>query len=60
MKQEIDERIVKYLHRLRNTSRYWEFEKLGPKEQTIEEDLIQLRLIEGIVWKTGVQSQVES
>ena len=43
MKQEIDEPIIKYLHRLRNASRYCEFEKLGQREQTIEEDLIQLR-----------------
>ena len=46
MKQEIDEPIIKYLHRLRNASTYCEFEKLGEK-QTIE-DLIQLRLIEGM------------
>ena len=39
MKQEIDEPIIKYLHRLRNASRYCEPEKLG-QEQTIEEDLI--------------------
>ena len=48
MKQEIDEPIIKYLHRLRNASRYCEFEKLGHEEQTIEKDLIQLRLIEGM------------
>ena len=48
MKQEIDEQIIKYLHRLRNLSRYCEFEKLGQEEQTIEDDLIQLRLIEGM------------
>ena len=40
MKQEIDEPIIKYLHRLRNASRFCEFEKLGQEEQTIEEDLI--------------------
>ena len=40
MKQEIDEPIIKYLHRLRNASRYCEFEKLGQEEQTIEGDLI--------------------
>ena len=45
MKQEIDEPIIKDLHRLRNASRYCEFEKLE-EEQTIEEDLTQLRLIE--------------
>ena len=48
MKQEIDEPIIKYLHRLRNASRYCKFEKLGQEEQTIEEDLIQSRLIEGV------------
>ena len=48
MKQEINEPIIKYLHRLRNASRYCEFEKLGQEELTIEEDLIQLRLIEGM------------
>ena len=48
MKQEIDELIIKYLHRLRSARRYCEFEKFGQEEQTIEEDLIQLRLIEGM------------
>ena len=48
MKQEIDKLIKKYLHRLRNASRYCEFEKLGQADQTIEENLIQLRLIEGM------------
>ena len=48
MKEEIDEPIIKYLQRLRNASRYCEFEKLGQGEQTIEEELIQLRLIEGV------------
>ena len=44
MKQEIDEPVIKYLHCLRNADRYWKFEKPGQEEQTIEEDLIQLRL----------------
>ena len=48
MKQEIDKSIIKYLHRLRNASRYCEFEKLGLEEQTIEEDLIYLRSIKGM------------
>ena len=48
MKQEIDEPIIKCLHCLWNASRYWEFERLGQEEQTIEEDLIQLWLIEGM------------
>ena len=46
MKQEIDEAIIKYLYCLRNASRYCEFEKLRQGEQTIEEDLIQLSLLE--------------
>ena len=41
IKQEINESNAKYLHCLRNASRYCEFEKLGQEEQTIEEDLIQ-------------------
>ena len=48
LKQEINEPIMKYLHSLLNASRYCEFEKLGQEEQTIEEDLIQLILIEGM------------
>ena len=48
MKQEIDKPIIKYLHRLRNASRYCEFGKLGQEEQRIEEDLIQSCLIESI------------
>ena len=46
MKQEIDEPVMKYLHRIQNASRYCEFEKLGQEEQMIEENLIQLKLIE--------------
>ena len=48
MKQEIDKPIIKYLHQLRNASRYCEFEKLGHEEQAIDEDLVQLRLIGGM------------
>ena len=48
MKQEFDEPIIKYLHSQRNASRYCEFEKLRQEEQTIEEDLIQLRITEGM------------
>ena len=48
MKQEIDKPIIKYLHQLWNASRYCDFEKLGQEEQMSEEDLIQLRLIEGM------------
>ena len=38
-------RVHETIYRLRNASRYCEFEKLGQEEQTTEEDLIQLRLI---------------
>ena len=48
MKQEVDEPIIKYLHRLKSASKYCEFEKLGTEEQTTEKELIQLRLIEGM------------
>ena len=41
MKHEIDDPIIKYLHRLRNESKYCRFEKLVQEEHTIEEDLIQ-------------------
>ena len=48
MKPEIDKPMIKYQHCLQNVSRYCEFEKLGQEEQTIEKDLIQIRLIEGM------------
>ena len=44
VKQKIDEPIVKYLHRLRNVSRYCEFEKLGHEEQMIKEDLDSIKV----------------
>ena len=47
-KQEINKPNIKYLHCLQNVSRYCEFEKLGQEEQMIEEDVIQLRLTEGM------------
>ena len=65
MKQEINEPIIKYLHCLRNASTYCKFEKIGQEEQTIEEDLIQLRLIESMYntshqYKIMEQLQIES
>ena len=45
-KQEIDKSIIKFLLRQRNAKRYCAFEKLRQEEQTIEEVLIRLRLIE--------------
>ena len=64
MKHEIDEPIIKYLYRQWNASWYCEFEKLG-QEQTIEEDLIQLKLIEGMYnasnwYKIMEQLQIEN
>ena len=52
MKQEINEPIIKYLYRLSNESRHGDIGKLGREEQTIKEDLIQLRLIE-IMYNTS-------
>ena len=40
LKHEIDEPIIKYLHRLKNASRYCEFEKVGQEEKTTEEDFL--------------------
>ena len=36
MKKEIDKPIIKYLHRLRNASRYCEFEKLDKKNRRLK------------------------
>ena len=36
MKQEIDEPIIKYLHRLGNASRYREFENLDKKNRWLK------------------------
>ena len=47
-KQEYGEPIIKYLHRIKHASRFCEFEKLGQQDQTIEEELIQLRSREGM------------
>ena len=65
MKQEIDEPIIKYLHSLQNASRYCELEKLEREEQTTEENLIQLSLIEGMYnasqrYKIMEQLQIEN
>lgn len=45
--QETSETIQCYLQRLRHASRFCEFENLG-RNQSIEDDLIQLRLITGL------------
>ena len=37
MKQEIDEPVIKYLHHLRNVSRYCEFENLDKKNRRLKQ-----------------------
>ena len=46
--QKQKEIILKYIHRLKQASRFYKFEKLWTKEMTIKEELLQLRLIEGL------------
>ena len=46
--QEQNETVLQYIYRLKQVSRFCEFEKLGTKEMTIEEELLQVRLIEGL------------
>lgn len=48
LKQESEEPIIKFLHWLREASRYCRFERLGKDKMPIEEELIQLKLIEGV------------
>lgn len=48
IKQKQAESIMQYLHRLREASRFCEFEKLGTRDFTIEDELVQLKLIEDI------------
>lgn len=45
-KQELNEMIIQYINKLQEASRFCDFEKLGAGEMTIEDKLIQLRLIE--------------
>lgn len=49
VKQKPDGSIIQYLYGLREASRFYKFEKLKTQDLTIEEELIQLRLIEGMV-----------
>lgn len=48
LKQEADKSIIKFLHQLRETSRYCEYEALRIKTKYLEEELIQLKLIDGM------------
>ncbi|XP_065671718.1 uncharacterized protein LOC136089594 [Hydra vulgaris] len=47
-KQQNNEKIVSYAQRLREASGFCNFEKLGKDGQSAEDDLIQMRLIDGL------------
>ena len=47
-KQNPGESVRNYIHRLKQASRFCEFEKLGSGTMSIQEELIQLRFIEGL------------
>ena len=47
-KQHLDDSIVQFVHRLKERARYCEFERLSTSEMTTEDELIMLRLIEGM------------
>ena len=47
-KQNLGESVRNYVHRLKQASRFCEFEKLGSGTMSIHEELIQLRFIEGL------------
>ena len=46
MKRNRNESIILYKHRLKKASKYCEFEKLGRKDLTIEDELFLRELIE--------------
>ena len=47
-RKQPDQSIVQFVYRLKERARYCEFERLGPGEMTTEDELIMLRLIEGM------------
>ena len=47
-KQNPGESVRNYIHRLKQASRFCEFEKLGSGSMSIHEELLQLRFIEGL------------
>ena len=51
-RQDPNESIIQYVHRLKVASKYCEFEKLGSEDMTTEDELILLRLIEGLYDKS--------
>ena len=53
--QNPNETVMLYLHRLKDTTRYCEFEKLGSREMSIEDKLILLRLIEAMYDITNIK-----
>lgn len=55
-KQEQNETIIQYIPKLRETSRFCEFENFGMGEMPIEDELKQLRLIEGM-YEHGINTQ---
>jgi len=48
LKQNVNECVQSFVERLRQAARYCEFEKLGENDQTAEDDLIQMTLIDGL------------
>ena len=48
LKGQGNENIVSYAQRLREASRFCNFEKLGKDGQSAQDDLIQMRLIDGL------------
>lgn len=54
--QEQNKAIIQYIPKLREPSRFCEFENFGMREMTIEGELKQLRLIEGM-YEHGINTQ---
>jgi len=48
LRQEATESVQLYAERLRQTARFCEFDKLGTEGQSIEDDLVQMRVIDGL------------
>ena len=48
LRQGKNEPVVSYLQRLRTAARFCDFEKIGQKGQSAEDDLVQMRLIDGL------------
>ena len=48
LRQEATESVQLYAERLRQTARFCEFDKLGTEGQSIEDNLVQMRVIDGL------------